>query len=150
MLYVQIISSIVSLFGTSIVQRYFGIRFCIVGYPTAFAVLSVLIYSFGSSLEILMYGLIVMKALNYTMNQPSKESLYIPTDRETKFKSKAWIDMFGSRMSKSVGAATEAVARKGAILFSEMAAIVPIIISILWIIASQQLGRKYEEITGEI
>lgn len=46
---------------------------------------------------------VVIKGLNYALNQPAKEQLYIPTSRESKYKAKAWIDSFGSRLSKSVG-----------------------------------------------
>lgn len=47
--------------------------------------------------------MVVIKGLNYALNQPAKEQLYIPTTRESKYKAKAWIDSFGSRLSKSVG-----------------------------------------------
>jgi len=46
---------------------------------------------------------VIIKGLNYALNQPAKEQLYIPTSRESKYKAKAWIDSFGSRLSKSVG-----------------------------------------------
>ncbi|MFT6765237.1 MAG: AAA family ATP:ADP antiporter [Alteromonas naphthalenivorans] len=46
---------------------------------------------------------VTIKGLNYALNQPAKEQLYIPTTRESKYKAKAWIDSFGSRLSKSVG-----------------------------------------------
>lgn len=46
---------------------------------------------------------VLTRGLNYALNQPAKEQLYIPTSRETKYKAKAWIDMFGSRMAKGTG-----------------------------------------------
>lgn len=53
----------------------------------------------GTTLGVFM----LIRGLNYALNQPAKEQLYIPTSRETKYKAKAWIDMFGSRTAKSVG-----------------------------------------------
>ncbi len=47
--------------------------------------------------------MVITKGLNYALNQPVKEQLYIPTTRESKYKAKAWIDSFGSRLSKSIG-----------------------------------------------
>ena len=54
-------------------------------------------------LSIALVVIVVVKGLNYALNQPAKEQLYIPTSRETKYKAKAWIDSFGSRLSKSIG-----------------------------------------------
>ena len=42
----------------------------------------------------------IQKSFNYSLIQPMKEQLYIPTTKDTKYKAKAWIDMFGSRLSK--------------------------------------------------
>lgn len=47
---------------------------------------------------------VVSKGINYALGQPSKEQLYIPTSKEAKYKSKGWIEMFGSRGSKATGA----------------------------------------------
>ena len=47
--------------------------------------------------------MVFSKGLNYALNQPSKEQLYIPTTPETKYKVKAFMEMFGSRGSKAVG-----------------------------------------------
>jgi AAA family ATP:ADP antiporter len=44
-------------------------------------------------------------ALSYSVNQSSKEVLYTPTDRDTTYKAKAFIDMFVFRSAKAVGGA---------------------------------------------
>ena len=43
-------------------------------------------------------------SLAYSVNQASKEILYIPLDAVSKYKGKAFIDMFGIRMFKTLGA----------------------------------------------
>jgi AAA family ATP:ADP antiporter len=47
--------------------------------------------------------MLIAKALGFALNQPSKEMLYIPTSKNIKYKSKAWIDMFGQRLAKASG-----------------------------------------------
>jgi AAA family ATP:ADP antiporter len=51
-------------------------------------------------------GFVVMvsaKAINYALNQPTMKQLYIPTSKDAKYKSQAWLEMFGSRVSKAGG-----------------------------------------------
>ena len=43
------------------------------------------------------------KALNYALNSPSLKQLYIPTSLTAKYKSQAWIEMFGARGAKASG-----------------------------------------------
>ena len=53
---------------------------------------------------ILLFASIAIKGTNYALNKPTSEILYIPTSKDIKFKAKGWIDMFGNRSTKSLGA----------------------------------------------
>jgi len=44
------------------------------------------------------------KAINYALNGPAIKQLYIPTTHNVRFKSQAWMETFGSRGAKEVGA----------------------------------------------
>jgi AAA family ATP:ADP antiporter len=44
-----------------------------------------------------------LKATTYSIHDPSKEILYIPTSNAIKFKSKFWIDVVGARIAKAIG-----------------------------------------------
>jgi ATP:ADP antiporter, AAA family len=100
---VQGIACMFGLVGTSFFQRRFGIRFCIVAYPIIFG-LSIIFYILNPSLSSIFVVMLIAKAINYAFNQPAKEVLYIPTSKNIKYKSKAWIDMFGLRFAKATGA----------------------------------------------
>jgi AAA family ATP:ADP antiporter len=99
---VQAIACLFGLFGTSFFQRRFGIRFCLITYPL-FLGLFIFTYLLNPTLHTIFYVMLIAKALNYAFNQPAKEALYIPTSRDIKYKSKAWIDMFGLRFAKAGG-----------------------------------------------
>ncbi len=43
------------------------------------------------------------KAVNYAVSGPALKQLYIPTSKNAKSKSQAWIETFGSRFSKEAG-----------------------------------------------
>lgn len=99
---VQGIACLFGLFGTSFFQRRFGIKFCIVAYPLLLGTF-ILSYLLNPTLNNIFYVMLIAKAINYAFNQPAKEVLYIPTSRSIKYKSKAWVDMFGMRFSKASG-----------------------------------------------
>jgi AAA family ATP:ADP antiporter len=97
-----------ALIGTSFFMRKFGLRFCLVAYPSVIAVIicSVLAFNYvGANNHQLMWalfaGMIGIKGLNYALNNPTKEIMYIPTSKDVKFKAKGWIDLFGNRSTKA-------------------------------------------------
>ena len=137
---VQSIACIVALFGTSFFQRKLGIKFCLVSYPILLG-LSIIIYFFNPSLNIIFYAMVLSKALNFSFNQPAKESLYIPTSKEIKYKSKAWIDIFGARAAKSFGSGIYKIAGT---LVGFSSVIILTMIGI-WIILSDKVGNKFSK-----
>ncbi|MCK4499383.1 hypothetical protein KAU11_02735, partial [Candidatus Babeliales bacterium] len=102
-LVMQVIAVAFALFGTSYLQRKFGIRFSLIAYPIFLAVCAAAT-SFSSTLLIVAAAVAAAKALHYTLNKPAREVLYIPTSVDVKYKSKAWIEVFGIRLSKVTGA----------------------------------------------
>jgi ATP:ADP antiporter, AAA family len=99
-LWVQIIACLFGLVGTSFFQRKLGIRSSLIAYPALIGIF-VFGYLIQPNLQTIFYVMLIAKALGYALNQPAKEMLYIPTSRSIKYKSKAWIDMFGLRFSKA-------------------------------------------------
>lgn len=137
---VQMIAALFALFGTSFFQRRFGIALCLLAYPALLAAL-VVWYWYAPALEVIFCTLLVAKALNYALNQPAKEVLYIPTSRTIKYKSKAWIDMFGLRFAKWMGSEVNKVigsSISGVGIFS-------LGIIGLWAFMSRLLGAAYDK-----
>jgi AAA family ATP:ADP antiporter len=52
---------------------------------------------------VIYWVLIGLRALNYSLNHPVREVLYIPTTKDVKFKAKAWNEAFGTRIAKNIG-----------------------------------------------
>ena len=93
-----------ALVGTSFLMRRFGLRFCLMLFPVATAIVVALVYAMPT-LYVVTGALILIKGLSYALNNPAKEMMYIPTTRDVRYKAKGWIDMFGSRSSKGAGSA---------------------------------------------
>ncbi len=99
-------------------------------------------YVFG-----LAYGL--LKAVNLAFSWPVRESLYIPTTKEIKFKSKSWIDAFGSKFAKASGGAfnwtsaqlaTSLVMPFHAFFFAGIVGV--------WFTTAYLFGRRYERVVA--
>lgn len=99
---IQSIACLFGLLGTSFFQRTFGITFCLIAFPLLLGI-SLVGYVIHPALATVFYVMLIAKALNYALYQPAKEVLYIPTSKNIKYKSKAWIDMFGLRFAKAAG-----------------------------------------------
>lgn len=95
---------LITIFGTTPLLRIFGITRALFVFPivSIFILTFTIIYPTPTSMFI---ALVALRALNYALNHPTREVLYIPTTKAIKFKAKAWTDAFGGRISKGVGSA---------------------------------------------
>lgn len=108
---INTMSFLIALLGTSYLIKRFGVRIGLLIYPVAFGCTLGALYAFflcGQSPTALLWAtfaaMIVIKGIGYAVNNPTKEMMYIPTSKDAKFKSKGWIDTFGSRFAKAGGA----------------------------------------------
>ena len=141
---VQVIACAFALIGTSFFQRRFGITFCIVAYPLLLG-LSIVSYLISPSLQTIFYVMLIAKAINFAFNQPAKEVLYIPTSKSIKFKSKAWVDMFGMRLAKGSGSminelAGQALSITGGIVLGCIG---------IWVLLANIVGKYFQKAVNE-
>ncbi len=107
----NVVSFLVALLGTGYILKRFGARISLLVYPITFGLTLLGLYTyfkFHPSPALLLWAtfvaVVILKGVGYAVNSPTKEMMYIPTSKDAKFKSKGWIDTFGSRFSKSGGA----------------------------------------------
>lgn len=107
---IGIVSLMIALLGTSFFMRKLGIKFCLLTFPIVIAIaLSVTFVCFmlglpGYNLMWIFVGSVIgIKGISYSLNNPTREVLYIPTSPDVKFKTKGWIDAFGARSMKFMG-----------------------------------------------
>ncbi len=107
--FVHFIGFLISFFGTTALLRKFGERRCLLFIPVITGILLLcfmlgIFMSFGFSKNLMIaLAFVGVRAVNYAISYPVRESLYIPTIKEIKFKSKSWIDAFGTKVAKGVG-----------------------------------------------
>jgi len=144
-MWVNIIGFACLLLGINNIGRKLGVRKSLLILPSLVAVAVLVIY-FNSSLWVVWGVNAAVKALNYAFNQPIKEQLYIPTSKDTKYKAKAWTEMFGSRGSKAAGSGVNFLLRfvtEDAFLLISSVASLGLIG--LWVVAALYVGRKHKE-----
>ena len=150
---IGVVSILFAMFGTSFFMRRFGLRFCIMCFPTVISCVMIMIYSLYwfniPSLQLIWIFLgatIIIKGLNYALNNPSKEVLYIPTSQDVKFKTKGWIDAFGARLLKVCGSCVNEVLKGSIPLLMSMGTLLSLGIIGIWFVAAHFVSTSFEDI----
>jgi AAA family ATP:ADP antiporter len=144
------VSLAVQLLATGWVMRRFGVSAALSVLP-----LTVLAVSSGF---VLLPGLwvgsflsIADNALNYSMNQSAKESLYVPTRSVEKYQAKAFIDVFVQRLAKVVGLVVillldGVVAQNFA--FVRILSVFVLALAFIWLRHARRAGGRFEQLAG--
>ncbi len=101
-LYANVVSLMIQFFFTSMILRKVGVVAALFLLPIGVALgsLGILIHP---GLWIGLGTWIYDKGMNYSLNQTTKEVLYLPVDRETRYRVKPVIDMVGYRAADTIG-----------------------------------------------
>lgn len=134
-----------AIFGTSYFIRRFSIQMCLVLFPVSIALVLGYVL-FNPSLYSIFVAMIMIKGLSYALNNPAKEMLYIPTSKDVKFKTKSWIDMFGSRYSKAMGSVVNKAIKTDAILYGTL---VSLGVVGFWVVIAVMVGKRYNRLVTE-
>ncbi|NRB21852.1 hypothetical protein HRU45_03875, partial [Candidatus Dependentiae bacterium] len=147
---VNTLSFLVALLGFRHILKKYGLRLCLLLYPillTAF--LSVLyayfLYGSPTSTQLLWatFGvMVVAKGLSYAINNPTKEMMYIPTSKDAKFKAKGFIDPFGGRSAKTIGAAINNTFKHDLSELMMYGTLISFGLIGVWIVAAIYVGQK--------
>jgi len=136
---------VVSFLGTTPILRKFGVRSCLLMIPAFMAIGSFFFFA-SSTASIIMIAYVFTKTTHYAFSYPVREQLYIPTLKEIKFKSKSWIDAFGSKFAKMNGSAVNIVASKlGAAFFLPVIGSFFVIMIGIWSVAAYFLGIRFDK-----
>jgi len=139
----------VQLFLTSFIMTRFGVKTALYILPTVMLIAS----GFYLAVPILWVGTFLNTADNgfaYSINQSSKEALYVPTTRDEKYKAKAFIDMFVQRFAKALAVGVSLLITT---IFTDFSSIrwlslFTIIIVVIWFYAVKVAGNKFKEMAG--
>ncbi len=135
---------VIAFFGTTPILRLLGIRMSLFIFPVTCAVVLITTMIFPSS-AVFFIALVLLRAINYALNHPTREILYIPTTKDIKFKAKAWTDAFGSRMAKGLGSAFNISLKQATPLFALMTSLsFSLGLTFAWLIVIYFLGKTLQ------
>ena len=97
----NIISMVVQLFLVSLIMRKLGLAFALCVLPVI-AILSAGLFMGFPSLAAASLLLISDNGFNYSIQQTSRETLYVPTTPDEKYKARAFTNMFVQRVGKGI------------------------------------------------
>ncbi len=144
------ISMFVQLFLTSFVMTRFGLTVALMVLPVSilvgsagFLVFPILLV--GSSLNTVDNG------FSYSINQSSKETLYVPTSKDEKYKAKAFIDMFVQRFAKAIAVGVSLIVTSLFVEFDSIRylSLLTIALVVVWLGAVRYAGRRFEQLTAK-
>lgn len=150
-LYLNVTTLVITVLGTSVLLRRFGLLFTALLFPVIVALMnaSMLVHK---TLFIATVASLVLKALSYAVNNPTKELMYIPTSKDVKFKAKGLIDGFGGRLSKATGSAVNqriAAMTTNAADFVTYGCFASFGIIAVWMVAAAYVGTAFNKLTKE-
>ncbi|MBP6869638.1 hypothetical protein KBC04_02045 [Candidatus Babeliales bacterium] len=153
---------LMALFGTSYIMKKYGLKFCIIIYPVIFAGAMIALYAYymtSPSPENLCWAtfgvMMLVTALSYAVNNPTKDMMYIPTSNDAKFKVKGITDTVGSRGSKAAGSAINNSLNVGATQALKVANLVAFgtLIGLgfiaIWLVAAVYVGNKNAQLVRD-
>lgn len=146
--WVHAVGIVITLVGTRTFLAVLGERRSLLLVPFVVGILLVCFLSLQSAAA-LSFVFILARSLNYAFAQPLRESLYIPTTKEIKFKSKTWIEAFGVKIAKGVGGSYITYVNQLARISESMAfafgmGFFSVVIG-LWFVTAHLLGRRFEK-----
>jgi ATP/ADP translocase len=92
------------------------------------------------------------KGLGYSIHQSAEEAPYVPTGKEEKYKTKAFIHVFVQRFAKALALG---VSLGVTLVFTDFSSVhwlsvftLPVIAA--WLFAARHAGRRFAELTADI
>lgn len=101
--FTNVLSLLLSNFAFPYLMKTRGLRSTLRIFPALLVFVAILTYlALPMNLPVLFVSVSLLKAMTYSVNDPAKEILYIPTSDEIKFRAKFWIDVVGARIAKAL------------------------------------------------
>ncbi len=145
-----IIAFLCVFFGINNITRKIGMTAALLVLPPLVGAAIMLIKFNPNSLHVAFWIMVFSKAVNYALTQPTIKQLYIPTSKDTKYKATAWIETFGSRLSKAGGSGFAGLrSTLGVSNFLSVAALASMGMIGVWILVAMYVAKKYNKAVEE-
>lgn len=142
---IGVVSVITQFFLVSFIIRKFGMTTALIVLPVAMALAS----GIYMMVPVLWAGALLTisdNSFSYSINQTARETLFVPTSSDVKYKARAFANMFVQRFGKGIAIVMALGLTAVPIRFLSILAIVAIVI---WAGFAIYAGRRFDGLTGE-
>lgn len=146
--YQGFLALIVQVFVTGWILKRWGVGIALVILPIATLFGSVGFLMIPTITSV-MFLSITDNALNYSVNQSVKETLYVPVDSDDRIVAKSVIDLFVQRFAKAFALVLNLIlVTIVSLQHIRWLSLIAIVLMIFWIFVARQTGRAFENLAG--
>jgi AAA family ATP:ADP antiporter len=146
--WVNAVSAVLQAFVVSRVIKHFGVRGGLLILPIvalgAYATLA-----FIPLLGVIRTAKIAENSLDYSLNNTARQSLFLPTTREAKYKAKQAVDTFFVRLGDVISAGLVFAGTTWLAFKPQHFAMTNAVLVLVWLLVAFMLGRMFQERSGE-
>ncbi|HXI30137.1 MAG TPA: Npt1/Npt2 family nucleotide transporter [Vicinamibacterales bacterium] len=142
---VNLVGLLLQLFVTARVLRWIGVRGALFVLPLI-ALVNYSLIAVVPVLAVVRFGKILENSTDYSIQNTLRQALFLPTSREAKYKAKAAIDTFFTRVGDIASAGVVAVGH-GAGLATSAFAGVNVVLTVIWLWIVRRIAREHRRRT---
>jgi AAA family ATP:ADP antiporter len=138
---------IIQVFLVSRIIKYLGVRGAVLILP-AIAMGGYLLLAFVPALGAIRWAKTLENSTDYSLNNTVRQTLFLPTTREEKYKAKQVTDSFAQRAGDVLSALTVFVASGLLALGASRLALLNIGLVVVWLVIAARIGRRYDRLAA--
>ncbi len=144
---VNLASAFLQAFVVSRVIKYFGVRVALLALP-AVALVGYTGMAFVPLLGFIRSVKLAENSIDYSLQNTTRNALYLPTSREAKYKAKQANDAFFMRFGDVLSAALVFAGTRWLSFGSREFAFVNVALIAVWLVLAVVIGRRFEHLTA--
>jgi len=144
---VNVISALIQAFLVSRVLKYFGVRVALLILP-AVALIGYTAMAFVPILAFIRGAKLAENSLDYSLQNTTKNALYLPTSREAKYKAKQANDTFFVRFGDVLSAGLVFAGTTWLGFAPREFALANVVLIAVWLILAVAIGRLFRRLSG--
>jgi AAA family ATP:ADP antiporter len=144
---VNVLSAIIQAFVVSRVIKHFGVRFALLVLPVV-ALIGYASMAFVPLLSFIRGAKLAENSLDYSLQNTTRNALYLPTSREAKYKAKQANDTFFVRFGDVLSAGLVLAGTKWLGFAPREFALVNVVLILVWLLLAIAIGRLFKRQAG--
>jgi AAA family ATP:ADP antiporter len=144
---VNVFAAFLQAFVVSRVLKYFGVRVALLVLP-AVALIGYTGMAFIPLLSFIRTAKLAENSIDYSLQNTTRNALYLPTSREAKYKAKQANDAFFVRFGDVLSAGLVFAGTRWLSFGSREFAYVNVALILVWLVLAVVIGRQFERLSG--